>query len=122
MKNWPSINVLCFACIGTALTVVLGFAKRGKFAEQYDREDSSSIFSRAAKYFAVNCRYFTADVQLELYALYKQATRGDAPDDVGFGVMGDAWRSKRGISEVAAESAYVLCWMSTALNGENMIL
>ena len=67
-----------------------------------------SDFERGAEFYARHPQYFTADVQLELYALFKQATVGDAVfDHAKRGIMWEAWKSKCGMSSEQASRRYV---------------
>jgi len=74
-------------------------------------------FVRAAEFFGRNSDCFTADIQLELYSLFKQATSGDCkelepeaptyPFATKRHLMIGAWRSKKGVSSQDAQEAYV---------------
>ena len=84
-------------------------------------------FESATVFFGRHSDLFTADIQLELYALFKQATAGDcqAPA-VGCGtkrtVMIEAWRSKSGVSSSDAQKHYVGILDSACPNWRNHLL
>lgn len=77
-------------------------------------EPCSSEFHKGSEFFGKHSDYFTADIQLELYGLYKQATRGDCPADMAASTSGTrrtlmthAWLSKTGMSSKSAQETYV---------------
>lgn len=54
------------------------------------------------------------DTLLQLYALYKQATEGDAPEQGDYGMFDfkekfkhETWLQKKGMSSEAAQQAYI---------------
>lgn len=54
------------------------------------------------------------DTLLQLYALYKQATEGDAPEQGDYGMFDfkekfkhETWLEKKGMSSEAAQQAYI---------------
>ena len=104
MANSPTGLAICVALAGTTLTILYGICK-SRLCKSVC-EDEEELFGRACEYFARHSRYYTSDVQLEFYALFKQATCGDAPCD-GEDVMLDAWKGKRGLSSSDAEAEYV---------------
>jgi acyl-CoA-binding protein len=78
-------------------------------------EPCADDFVAGSEFFGKHSDYFTADVQLELYGLYKQATVGDCPilsEDIGKmgtkrNLMTNAWLRKNGISSTIAQREYV---------------
>ena len=102
---------------GFCLIPLYGVIKRSLIrVPRSDRALGSADFEAAAAYFGRNPDRFTADLQLELYALFKQSTVGDAPADAmelvsvldpKRRVMNEAWLHKRGMSADAAQEAYV---------------
>lgn len=79
--------------------------------------DCDEAFVRAADFFGRNSDCFTADIQLELYSLFKQGTSGDCKEPEAEAptnpfatkrhLMIEAWRSKKGIASRDAQEAYV---------------
>jgi acyl-CoA-binding protein len=79
------------------------------------REPCVDEFVAASKFFGKHSDYFTADIQLELYGLYKQATVGecsvgcDEGDNMGTkrSLMKSAWLRKAGVTSIDAQREYV---------------
>jgi acyl-CoA-binding protein len=93
-----------FTCNTTASMALLGASEKLRSVE----------FHEGSEFFGKHVDYFTADVQLELYGLYKQATCGDCPPDIAGTCSGTrrtlmvhAWVSKSGISSEEAQAEYV---------------
>jgi len=80
-------------------------------------EPCTDDFVTGTEFFGKHSDYFTADVQLELYGLYKQATAGDCPSQSSEdenhqrgskrSMMTCAWLRKSGISSKNAQLEYI---------------
>lgn len=124
MPYASEISAFAIAAIGFVSVTVYGSFKRrnscflpatvSPHCEGVSGTPCSVDFQRGAQFFTRHADYFTADVQLELYGLYKQATRGDCRSDVAECSVGTrrtlmrhAWLSKSGTSSKVAQAQYV---------------
>ena len=125
MTDPTRMKALFLAITGAASLVIYGVLKRrtsvlvharpgSVHCEEVSGEPCSPDFDAATGFFGKHSDYFTADVQLELYGLYKQATRGDCPAETAASssgtrrtLMTHAWVSKTGLSSKSAQEAYV---------------
>ena len=115
--NPLSVKTGLLISAGFSSVTCYGLIKRGIARRQRKpRSIGSDEFEAAASYFGKNPDRFTADVQLELYSLFKQSTEGDAPLNIMEGTtfldakrraMNEAWILKRGMSRVVAQEAYL---------------
>jgi acyl-CoA-binding protein len=112
----PSRECLAVGIIGYTAVIALGLVKRRMQRMDSSRILGSHLFEAAATFFGNNTTRFTTDLQLKLYALFKQVTLGDAPEDVRQGLcsfdprrraMDEAWISKRGLDQETAEREYI---------------
>ncbi len=107
-------SVALYGFLKRRITVVVHAKPGSANCEQISGKPCSLEFDAGTEFFGKHSDYFTADVQLELYGLYKQATRGDCPDDIVASssgtrrtLMTHAWVSRKGLSSEAAQTAYV---------------
>ena len=113
----PSGQCVALCLLGYGSVITLGLYKsRNRSRVISIPLTCSKDFECAAEYFSRNTSRFTSDLQLELYALYKQATIGDASEDLTCGIslldpkrriMNEAWISKRGLEHETAEREYL---------------
>jgi acyl-CoA-binding protein len=94
-------------------SIIGGFAAMVLYSRIKGQSEGPSEFETACELFASNSHLYSAETQLELYSLFKQATCGDCPPDPteSFGtkraIMTDAWRGKTGMSGETAKKLYV---------------